>query len=817
MATLLQDLKYAVRSLRRAPGFALVVILTLALGIGANTSIFSIVYAVVLRPLPYAQPQQLVRITSELGGLGASDTGMAALELFDYQARTDLFSGVAGLYPINANLTGGEQPERVEVMLVSPNYFSILGAAPQLGRAIGPQDDGPGIPEIAVVSDGYWRRRLGADPNAIGRTVMVDGDPFVIVGVMPPGFRHPGRTVETDVDLWSPAGYRSMPFPDPTRTRRMLQGAVARLQPGVTIDQAQARLDAYAADMRSQFPSDYPAKDGWRPRLVPLHEDVVDRVAATMWILLSAVGLLLLVACVNVANLILTRASERRQEIAIRRALGASQVRLARQMITESAVLATAGGALGLLLAAWGIEALVALAPSRVPRLGEVSLDAAALVVATVLAGITTVLFGAAPAWQMRRSGTFAAAKEGGPGRSAGAGRTRVRHALVTTEVALAMVLLVGAGLFVRSVGELLTVPLGFDAQNLLTARVWLPRPNDAAAGVYLRPENRVTFYRETLRRVRMLPGVERAAMSTQVPMGGYNPPIFFELDGVDPASRPTLHNFQVSPGYFETMGIPVTRGRDFSDADRQGAEPVAIVSEAAVRLYWPGRDPIGSRIRLSPQAPWMTIIGVAGDVRHRRLDDAPQPMLYRSLEQSSNLTLALLLRTSGDRPGLAEAVSREVRAVDPNLPVYAVRTMSELLETGIAQRQFVMRLLAAFGGAAIGLALLGLYGVISYSVAQRTREIGIRMAIGARAADVSRLVLRQGLSLALAGMILGALAGLALARLIRTQLYGVAPFDPVTFAAVGGLMALTAAAAVYVPARRAARVDPIVALRSDG
>jgi predicted permease len=816
LSAFLLDLRYALRSLGRVPRFSAIVVLTLALGIGANTSIFSVVYAVMLRPLPYPEPQQLVRITSELRSLGASDTGLAPLELFDYQARVDLFSGVAGLYPVNANLTGGDQPERVEVMLVSWNYFSVLGAVPQLGRVFGPQDNGPGIPEVAVVSDGYWRRRLGGDPHAVGRTLMVDGDRFVLVGVMPPGFTHPGRTVQAEVDLWSPAGYRAMPFGEPTRNRRFLEGALARLQPGVTVAQAQAALELYGNSVRSEFAADYPAGNGWAPRVVSLQEDFTQNVAATMWILLIAVGLVLLIACANVANLILSRATERQQEIALRRALGATDTRLTRQMLTESAILASGAGVVGLMLSAFAIDALVALAPNRVASLANISMDVTAVVVTILLSMVTTVLFGLAPVWHLRSVAPYAVVRESSGGGSRR--RTRVRQTLVGAEVALAMVLLVGAGLLTRTVSALLSVPVGFDTAHLVTARVWLPRPNDSAQGVYLRPDARVAFYREALRRVGALPGVEHAAMSTQIPMGGYNPPIFFEIEGrgAGQNARPVIHNFQVSPGYFETMGIPVLSGRAFNAFDRAGGEPVAIISAAAARTFWPGEDPVGKRLRLSPELPWLTIIGVSGDVQHRRLDEAPQPILYRSLEQSSNLALALLVRTRGDDPELGDALSREVRAVDPNLPVYAVRTMDDLLAAAVSERQFLMRIVGVFGAAAIGLALLGLYAVISYSVSQRTREIGIRMAMGARQADVSRLVLRQGLRLAGSGMIVGLLAALALMQFIRAQIYGVHPFDPGTVATAILLMALTALAAVYLPARHAARVDPIRALRGE-
>ncbi|HUR20957.1 MAG TPA: ABC transporter permease [Vicinamibacterales bacterium] len=819
MRTFVQDVKYAIRNLGRARGFAALVILTLALGIGANTAIFSIVNAIVLRPLSYPDSPELVRITSALRALDADDTGVAAQELFDYQALSDVFTGVAGLYPVNANVTGGDEPERVEVMLVSPNYFSILKAQPQSGRVFGPDDNGPGIPEVVIVSDGYWRRRLGADPNALGKTLMVDGDPFVLVGVMPPDFRHPGRTQQTDVDMWSPAGFRAMPFGEPNRNRRFLEGALARLKPGVTLDQAQLRLDAYGADVRQRFPSDYPDRTGWTPRLVSVQSDVVGSVETPMLILLSAVGLVLLIVCANVAHLVLVRAAERQQEMAIRQALGASAGRLTRQLLTESALLATAGSLLGLLMASWGMQALIAIAPSRVPRLAEVTMDWSAVGVTAVLGGITALIFGLVPAWQTRRLNTFGLVKEGGQGRSASSRGAKARNVLVSAEVALAMVLLVGAGLLIRSVGELLDVPLGFKSDNLLTSRIWLPRPNDSAKGIYLTPEKRVAFYRETLTRVGALPGVEHAAMSTQVPMGGWRPPVFYEVEGrdlVDQKVRPVIQQFQVSPNYFEALEIPVVRGRAFTDLDRAEAEPVIMISESAARSIWAEENPIGKRVRFNPQTPWMTVVGVAGDVRNRRLDETPPPILYRSLDQSSGLELALLVRTRGQTPGLAEAIAREVRAVDPALPLYAVRTMDDLLSGAVAQRRFLMRILAAFGAAAVGLALLGIYGVISYSVSQRTREIGIRIAIGAQHSDVSRMVVRQGLALTAVGAVAGLAGALALSQLIKSQLFGVQPSDPLTLVTVVIVMGLVATAAAWLPARRAARVDPIIALRRE-
>ena len=811
------DVRFAIRNLARAPGYTAVVILTLALGIGASTAIFTVVNDVVLRPLDYPEPERLVRITSELRNLGATDTGVLASELADYQDRADLFAGVAGVLPISANVTSGGVPERVDMLLVSWNYFAVLGVAPAHGRTFAREDDVAGVANVAVVSDGFWRRRLNADPLAVGRTVIIDEDPIQVVGVMPPGFNHPGRSKDNEVDAWSPAGFRNEGAAAARRSRRRLEGALARLQTGVTLEQARSRLADYGTSVSQQFPSDYPAQNGWMPRVVPLQDDVVTGVATPMFVLLSGVGLLLLVACVNVAHLVLARATTRRQEMAIRQALGATGTRLTAQLTMESAVIAAAGGGLAVLVASWTLRGVAALAPARVPRIEDVRLDLTAVVVTAAISLAVTAIFALVPVWQLRKVDTSTALKESGPGRSTDRRAGRARGVLVAAEVAMATILLIAAGLLVRTVVGLLNVPVGFEAERLMTARITLPRPNDPSQAAYLDPARRVGFYRNTLERIARLPGVEQAAMSTQIPMGGFNPPLFFEREGdASPtAARPVIHDFRVSPSYFMTLRVSVVRGRAFTDTDRVGTEPVAIVSEAAARAFWKDRDPLGQRLRLSPDSPWMTIVGIASDVRNRRLTEPPQPILYRSLDQSSDLALALLIRTRGETPDLFDSVAREVRAVDAAVPLYAVRPMTELLEGAVAQRQFLMRLLVLFGGVATALALLGIYGVMAYSVSQRTREIGIRMAIGARHTDVARMVMRSGLTMTAVGVALGIAVSLALSRLIASQLFGVRPSDPLTIGAVLLVMVVVAAAAAYLPARRAARVDPVIALRA--
>ena len=808
-------MRFALRNLANTPGFTALVILTLALGIGTSTAIFVVVDTVVLRPLDYPQPDRLARITSELRGFGATDTGVLAAELFDYQARAELFANVAGVLPISANVTSSGSPERLEMLLVSWNYFDVLGVRPAHGRTFSPDDDTPGVANIAVVSDSFWRRRLGADPRAVGRTILIDEDPILVVGVMPPGFGHPGRAAQAAVDVWSPAGFRN---PGGQRSRRRLEGALVRLQSGVTFERASARLADIGVEIARQFPADYPSANGWAPRLVPLHGDVVSGVATPMFVLLSGVGLLLLIACVNVAHLVLARGAGRQPEIAIRKALGASAGRLLGQLATESAMLAAAAGALGVLVASWSLRGLLALSPGRVPRVEDVALDARAVAIAAAISLVVMVVFALVPAWQMRRTDTFAALKDGGAGRGSDRRGARARGMLVAAEVAMATVLLIGAGLLVRTVVGLLNTPVGFDTRRLMTARVTLPRPNDPARAEFLDPARRVAFAREALERIARLPGIERVAMTNQIPMGGFNPPLFVEVEGratTGAAPQPVMHNFLVSSGYFDTMGIRLVRGRAFSDADRDGAERVAIVSEAAARLYWRDGDALGGRLRVAPDAPWLTVVGIAGDVLNRRLTESPQPLLYRPLEQASDLSLAVLVRTSRDVPDLGETLAREIRAIDPDLPLHAVRTMESLIEQAVSQRRFVMRVLLVFGTLATALALLGIYGVMAYSVAQRTREIGIRMALGARQSDVSRLVLRQGVLMTCAGIVIGVAASVALSRWLESQLYGVRPSDPWTVGSALVTMLIVAAAAAYLPARRAARVDPINALRT--
>ncbi|HTM24712.1 MAG TPA: ABC transporter permease [Vicinamibacterales bacterium] len=821
----LQDCRFAWRGLRRSPGFTAVAAGTLALGIGANSAIFTVVNAVVMRPLPYAHADRLVRVTSDFTALSAADVGLSQPELIDYRDRSGLFEAVAGVWAINANLTEIDQPERVEVLLTSPTYFDVLGVRPQLGRFFGPEDNGPGITEVLVISDALWRRRFGASPDAIGRKLRVDNDWYTIVGVVPPGFRHPGRSVLTDVDVWAPASFVGKPFPDtPQRSNYFITGAIARLKPGITVEQARERLAAIGNGWRAAYPNDYPARAAWSPRIMPLHEDLVGSVKPALLLVFGAVGLVLLIACANIANLLLARGAGRLRELAVRRALGSSRGRLVRLLLIESVVLAVLGGLAGAVITVWLLEVLLALIPAGVPRLQEIGVDGQVLAFTAVIAIATALLFGTIPAIQFSRADVNDALKDGA--RGASGARGWLRSSLVIVEFALALVLLVGAALLVRSFWRLHRVELGFDPHDILTARLWLPQPNDPNAGPYSNRTTgharRLAAYEEILRRARSLPGVTGAAAAGALPFDGNRSSVVFTAEGSEVEDRSRLPTSQLtvaSADYFDVMGIRLVRGRTFSEQDDARGAPVAVVTESIARHSWPGRDPLGKRLHLGgphANAPWMTVVGVVQDVRTRRLEDDPRPTLYRPLKQATGLSLSLVLKTGADPDRLRYALAAEVRAVDPDLPTYGVRTMDEMVALATASRRFSTELLGAFAILALVLAAVGIYGVMAFVVGQRTREIGIRIALGARPGAVVRLVLRQALTLAALGIAGGVAAAVMATRLLAGLLFQVRATDPITYTLIVALLGSTAAVAAWRPARRAARVDPIRALRAD-
>jgi predicted permease len=828
MATLWQDVRYGSRMLGKNPGFTAVAVLTLALGIGANAAIFSIVNSVLLRPLPYNHPEQLVRITGDFRVMNQHDGGISVPELGDLERESEIFESVSGLMPINANLTGSDQPARVEVVLDTANYFSVLGVNPAMGRTFGPQDQVRGIGTIAVLSDGAWRRRFGADPNIIGKKLRIDYDLFTVVGVMPPNFRHPGRAIVNGAEIWTPSGFSASPFPDPlVREARFLPGAFARLRPGVTVAMAQARLDSLSNALRSQYPNSYLDNLGWSLRVIPLQQDLTGNVRPALLVLLAVVGFVLLIACVNVANLLLARAGARQGEIAIRLALGATRGRLIRQLLVESLLLSFAGGALGLLLASGTLDLLIRLIPADLPQVQVIQMDRPVLAFAFGICVLTAVLFGLVPALSASNPNVQETLRQSGSRTTFGVRHNRIGSALVVLEFAMALMLVIGAVLLVRSFWNLASVPLGFQSNHAQTASVWLPSPNDPTTGPYFTTEKKIVFYRKVLDRLRRLPGVEEAAIGDTVPLSGARFTLAFKIQG-RPGNFGELGQSGwsfVSPDYFHILGIPVLRGRAFADSDTEQSQFVAVINESFAKQYFPGQDPIGQRVQAPPgsftfdrnAAPWYTIVGVVGNVKDNALDTVQLPLVYGAHFQNASFSAAFIVRP---RPGfqnpaaMVDSITSEVHAVDPEVPLFAARTMDEVVSRAFSGRRFSMLLLVLFAGLALLLAAIGIYGVMKYFVNQRTHEIGIRMALGAQPRDVLRMVVGFGATMAVAGVAIGLCAAMAVTRWLSGLLYGVSSTDAVTFVAAPLLLTFVALFACYVPARRAMRVDPIVALR---
>ena len=816
----MNDLRYSLRSLARNPGFTATVILTLALGIGANTAIFSIVDAVLLRALPFPQPEQLVRVIDNAPGVNARDIGMSVPELADLQDRAGIFQFIAGVWPIDGNSTGGGRPERIEALAISYNYFELLGVKPALGRLIESRDRTNGFADACVISYDFWQRNFAGDPHVLGKTLREDGDAYTIVGVTPRGFRHPGRTLSSDVDMWAATSFYGDPFPaNPPRSNTYIPGAIARLKPGLTVAEAQQRLDAFVAELRAQYPRDYRPETRFSIQLEPLKDALTGNVRTLLLMLLGAVGMMLLIGCVNIANLLLARAAGRQREVVLRQALGASRWRLIRQMLTESLLLAFAAGFAGVIGAAANLRLLLELAPSRLPRLAEVGVDARVLVFSIVVCVLTGVLFGLAPALETPAIELAGRLREGGRGAGSSRRQTLATGVLVTTEFAICLMLMTGAGLLVRNFWSLTHANPGFDPHNAMVARIWLPQPNNPRNDPYARVQDRAVFIRETLRRARALPGVSAAAMSTSFPMGARGVPNVVTVEGraVSAGDSTLAEIVSVSPDYFHVLGAPQVEGRAISDLDQLGSALVGVVDRSAAVHFWPGESPVGKRIKLGRQQstnPWVTIVGVVGDIRHDGMDADPVPHLYVSLWQRAGKVLALEVRGVGDLSSLAEPLRREIQAIDPNLPVFGVATFDRLIDTSLAPHRFSAQLMGAFAVLALLLAALGAYGVLAYFVGQRTREIGVRMALGARASSVVRMVAVQGMRPAMLGTAIGLAGSLLLGRFLSTLLYGVSVSDPFVLVAAPATLLTTAIAACAIPARRATRVDPLEALR---
>ncbi|HJQ31844.1 MAG TPA: ABC transporter permease [Pyrinomonadaceae bacterium] len=804
----LRDVRYAFRLLGRRPGFTAAAVLTLALGIGANTAIFSVINAVLLRPLPYAEPERLAMLWTDDPRHGLHEEGTSYPNFEDWKSQSRAFDGMAACADYTVSLTGAGEPERIEAVAATADLFTLLGRHPALGRDFS-QEDIERRERVVVLSHGLWQRRFGASPDAVGKTVEIDGKPSRIVGVMPRDFFFPTK----DVQLWEPV--TSFSRWDRVRANRFNDWwlVVGRLNAGASFEQAQAEMNAVGRRLGQAYTvaadSDFA---GFGVNVVPLERQLLSSgLRRTLWSLLGAVVFVLLIACANLANLMLARGAGRGREFAIRAALGASRRRLVLQLLTENMVLATAAGLVGLALAAFGIRALVALAPRDVPRLEDVGIDFRVLSFTFGLSVLASLLFGLLPAWKVARTDPNAALKAGGRVSADRAG-SRTRSLLVAAEVAMAAVLLSGAGLLLRSFARVQAVDPGFDAAHVLTLKVNPP------AGV---PEARaLQFYGRVFERVAALPGVEAAGAARQVFLEKH-PDVPVYVEGRGPAApgegQEELTSDEVSAGYFSAMKIPLVKGRFFTDADGRDSARVAVVNETFARRLFPGEDPLGKRFKyggMNSGAPFMTVVGVVGDVRLRGLDRQPLAQYFVPVAQEPPPDMTLVVRTSADPLSLAAAVRREVHAVEPDAAVSAISTAERRLEEMNSQRSFQTWLLGLFSAVALALAAVGVYGVISYAVTQRTHEIGVRLALGAQRRDILRLVLGQGMAFVLAGLAAGALLALWLTPVLSGLLYGVGVGDPVTFGGVALLLTCAALLACYLPARRATKVDPLIALR---
>jgi putative ABC transport system permease protein len=819
MDTLARDVRHAFRRIVAAPGFAAIAMLTLALGIGANVAIFTVVHAVLIRPLPFPDPDRLVRIAADARATNGRNIGISQPELDDLGKRAGIFDGVTAIWPVSASFLGGARPERIEVLATSANYFQLLGASAQLGRVYGPEDAVPGFSEPVVISDGLWRRAFGGAADVIGRKVIMDTDPYVVVGVMPRDFRHPGETVRGDVDMWSACGFAAAPFASPPqRQQNFIPGVMGRLKPGITAEQAQDRLDALAVELREAYPTNYPANVQWGLRVESVQGELTNRARPTLGVLMGGVVLLLVIACVNIANLTLARASGRGREIAVRRALGATRGQLIRQLLVESLVVAVGGGAAALVALALLRDWIVAVMPADLPRLTEVHFDSGMVAIGLGLSIAAGVAFGIVPAIQVSGANPGASLKEAGRGMGEGRAERRLRGALVVAEIAVSLVLLVAAGLLVRSFWSMLQVRPGLDPARVGFAQIWIPVPNDPSKNPYATPAQRIAFIDEVLRRVRALPGVESVGMSAsnRTPFSGAGGTQRFTFVGESTAPADVRRaQFQVaSPDYFSTLSSPILRGRAFTEADTAGSELVVIVNDTLARTQSRGQEPVGRSIALGRGSA--RIVGVVADIHDDGLDVPVASRVYLPLFQRSSNALTVFYRSGVDPASLNTEVERAIHAVDPTLPVFGQSTMEHLLADSTIRRKIVLSLMGAFAAVALLLAALGTYGVMSLAASQRVREIGIRMALGAQRRDIERLILRPGLVLAAAGVAAGTAGAVALTRLMSAVLFAVAPTDVVTYVSVSLLLIAVALAACYVPANRATKQDPLIALRTE-
>ncbi len=829
---LLFDLRYAVRMLLRSPGISFIAIATMALGIGATTAIYSVIDATLLHSLPYPNPAELVRVEDDLPGVGAQSVGISVPEWRDLESSGIFQSASITGTGENVNLTGSAQPLRLGFKQVTPNYFAVLGVDAQLGRTFDPHDATPGYNLEVVISDGLWRREFGADPHIIGKALRLDNDVYHVVGVMPRGFRDQGSTSEErNTELWLGAGFAGLPFPPVKRGFRLESRAViARLKAGLSIAAAQGHLDALVESLKKQYPAEYPAQTAWTVRLIPLSETVVGSVRQSLTLLFGAVGLVLLISCVNVANLLLSRASVRGREIAVRQALGAQRTRLISQFLAESLLLFLLGGIAGFAILFCTGHFLLRLVPESLPHLNNISINWGVLAFALAVSVASGTVFGLAPAWLMSRFDLIGTLRQEGRGSSGSRERSRARQILVISELALSLVLMVAAGLLLRSFWDLFKVQPGFNPDRVMAIQTWLPGPNDPSADIYRSATQESVLLREILRRSRTLPGVEEAAVGdrTALPLGHSHPgPLPLIREGIETMDNqaPVIDSPIVSPEYFHLLGMPLLRGRLFREQDLEDTPQVAVINQAAARTYWPNQDPLGKRVRLrldtrellsSATPAWTTIVGVIADARTESLADAAIPQIYRSVYQHPAKDLAIFLRGQLDPSAISAQMREQVQSVDPELPVFRAETLDDVLASSLSVRRFSMEMVAFFAATALLLAGLGIYGTISNVVNEQRREIAIRLALGAQRGNILKMVLRRGLGLAAAGAGLGVAGALIVSHLMAGLLYGVSPTDLPTFAGVTLVLTTVALAASYIPALRAMRLDPITTLHSE-
>jgi putative ABC transport system permease protein len=815
---MLNELRFALRMLLKSPLFTVIAVATLALGIGANTAVLSLVNALLLRPLPYKNPEQIVLIWQQFLNQGLERIPVSPPEYLDYEKQTRSYEKLAAFDYANFNLTGGDLPERVQGAVVTPSLFSLLGVEPVRGRVFAPEEMQAGRNDVVVISARLWQRRFNSEPATLGSKLSLNGRTYTVVGIMPATFEFPlplfnvqGGTFAERADIWAPLAFTEQELKD--RGSRSY-GIIGRLREGVTRENAQAELSTITPNWITSYKENYPVDTGFGARVYSLTEQVVGGMRPALLMLMGAVAFVLLIACANLTTMLLARAGSREREMAIRVALGAGPYRVLRQMLTESVLLAVIGGLAGVVIAVWGLDLLTAIGSKTVPRLREVSLDATVLAVTVLVSMVTGVLFGLAPALASAKPELTEALKEGGRGATSGLRRNRLRNALVIAEIALALVLLVGAGLLIKSFARLQNVDPGFNSRNVLTMELSLPVLR------YPRGKPVIDFYAEVDRRIQTIPGVKYSALTSILPLSGSNSDSSFHIEGFDEKQTgiyPDEELRTVTPGYFRVLETPLLKGRFFTEADTADAPGVVIINQAMAKKYWPNEEALGKRINFDDSDPekikWVTVVGIVTNIRHRGLDVEPKPEYYLPHPQRAYREMILAVRGAQDPRALTSLIRREIRAMDPDQPVANVQTLEKITAESIAPRRLSVTLLGVFAAVALLLAAVGIYGVMSFLVVQRTHEIGVRMALGAQRTDVLRLVVGHGMKLVLIGSVVGLVMALLFTRALSAMLYRVGAFDLTTFAGVTIALALVALLASYIPALRAMRADLMVAL----